>query len=147
MRLSLLFLTVIVLCASPNPGLSQGAASAQQAPAGDNAPLPCTGNIDVVRLSDIKPGMMLKFIEAVALQQAWYRKAGTADQIQVKRVTERDPVTKLFKISETQAVTSHIEPARREGDPPHDAGYDAFVALYKESSTIKIEYRTCIPSL
>lgn len=147
MRLSPLFLTVILLSAWPKPGHSQGAASAQPVPANANAPLPCTGNIDVIRLSDVKQGMMLKFIEAAALQQAWYRKAGTLDHIEVKRVAERDPATRLFRISETQAVTSHIEPARREGDPPHDAGYDAFVAMYKESSTIKIEYRVCIPSL
>ncbi|HEX9202018.1 MAG TPA: hypothetical protein VF865_20850 [Acidobacteriaceae bacterium] len=118
-------------------------ALAQQAPA-DYTPLPCSGNIEVVRLSDIKPGMMLKFFEAVATQQAWYKKAGTPDQIEIKRVVERDPATKLFKISQTQAVTSHIEPASRAKDPAHDAGYDAFVALYNESATIKVEYRTCV---
>jgi hypothetical protein len=30
-----------------------------------------------VRVSDIKPGMMQKFLEAVTAQEAWYKKAGT----------------------------------------------------------------------
>jgi hypothetical protein len=110
---------------------------------GDYAPLPCTTYVDVVRLSEIKPGMLAKFYQAVALQQAWYRKAGGPDTIEVRRVTQRDPVTREYKISETQIVTSHIEPALRK-EPVHDAGYDMFVGLFNESCTIKLEYRTCI---
>lgn len=125
------------------PEFAHGTAFAQQA-AADNEPLPCTTNVDVVRLSEIKPGKLPKFFEAVALQQAWYRKGGGNDTIEIKRVTQRDPDTKEFKISETQIVTSHIEPALRK-DPAHDADYDAFVALFRESSTIKFEYRTCVP--
>jgi hypothetical protein len=97
----------------------------------------------MVRLSEIKPGMLPKFFEAVALQQAWYRKDGQPDTVEIKRVTQRDPATREYKISETQAVTSHIEPALRK-EPAHDAGYDAFVALFNESCTIKFEYRTCM---
>lgn len=115
----------------------------QQTPAND-VPLPCTGNIEVMRLSDIKPGMMLKFFQAVALQQAWYKKAGTTDQIEIKRVVEFDSATKSYVISPTQAVTSHIEPVVRGRDLPHDADYDQFVALYKDSASIKTEFRTCI---
>src|SRR5437868_1733309 len=107
------------------------------------APLPCTGNIEVVRLSDIKQGTMLQFFEAVALQQAWYKKMGTTDQIEIKRVVEWDTNSKAYLISETQAVTSHLEPAVRGKELPHDPDYEKFVALYKESSAIKSEYRTC----
>jgi hypothetical protein len=106
--------------------------------------LPCTGNIEVVRLSDVKPGMMLKFFEAVALQQAWYRKSGTTDQIEIKRVVEYDAASKSFLISGSQVVTTHIEPAVRNKDLPHDADYDQFVALFKDSATIKSEFRTCL---
>jgi hypothetical protein len=125
--------------------LAPADALAQQ-PTGDYKPLPCTTYVDVVRLSEIKPGMLPKFFQAVALQQAWYRKAGGLDTVEIKRVTQRDPVTREYRISETQIVTSHIEPALRK-EPAHDAAYDAFVALFNESCTIKLEYRTCINHL
>ena len=120
-------------------------ALAQQA-AADNEPLPCTTNVDVVRLSELKPGKLPVFYEAVALQQAWYRKSGGNDTIEIKRVTQRDPASRVYRISGTQIVTSHIEPALRK-EPTHDAAYDAFVALFNESCTIKFEYRTCITRL
>jgi hypothetical protein len=72
--------------------------------------------------------MMQKFLEAVAAQQAWYKKAGTSDQITVMRIIDRNPDTKVSTYSETQAITTHTHgPA---SPPPHDAGYDAFAALY-----------------
>ena len=135
-------IAIAVLFAPCIPQFAPAFAVAQQA-ASDNEPLPCSTNVDVVRLSEIKPGKMPKFFEAVALQQAWYRKSGGNDTIQIKRVTQKDPATGLYKISETQVVTSHIEPAVRK-QPVHDADYDEFVALFNESCTIKFEYRTCI---
>jgi hypothetical protein len=104
----------------------------------------CNGNYNHVRISEIKPGMMQKFLDAVAAHQAWYKNAGTPDQITVMRIIERNPDTKATSYSETQVMTFHIEPADRTQGPPHDAAYDAFVALYKESSTIKSEYVTCM---
>ena len=142
MRTHLRLLVLAFMLASLTPTLNT-TAFAQQTPEHE-APLPCTGNIEVVRLSDIKPGMMLKFFEAVALQQAWYKKMGTTDQIEIKRVVEFDTASKAYMISETQAVTSHLEPAVRSKVLPHDPDYDKFVALYQESSTIKTEYRTCV---
>ena len=142
MRVFRSLLTIAVLFAPLMPMLAPVHAIAQQA-AGDYEPLPCTTYVDVVRLSEIKPGMLAKFYQAVALQQAWYRKAGAPDVIEVRRVTQRDPATREFKISQTQIVTSHIEPALRK-EPAHDAAYDEFVAVFNESSTIKFEYRTCI---
>ena len=87
--------------------------------------------------------MMQKFLQAVTAQQAWYKTAGTPDQISVMRIMTQDSTTKAWSTSETEAITTHIEPARPNG-PAHDAGYDAFVALFKESSTIKSEYVTCM---
>ena len=104
----------------------------------------CNGNYNVVRISEIKPGMMQKFLDAVAAHQAWYKKAGTPDQITVMRLIDRNSDTKVSSYSETQVMTFHVEPADRTQGPPHDAGYDAFVTLYKESSTIKSEYLTCM---
>lgn len=102
--------------------------------------------MNIVRVSEIKPGMMAKFMEAVAAQQAWYTSKGTPDKIEAMRVMEQAAGTKTWSFSETQAVTNHIEPAIRPGGkgPAHDAGYDAFVALFRDSSTIKSEYVTCV---
>jgi hypothetical protein len=120
--------------------LSSSPAAAQQ-PA---TRVTCNGNYNHVRISQIKPGMMQKFLDAVAAHQAWYKNAGTPDQITVMRIIDRNPATKATSYSETQAMTFHIEPANRTQDPPHDAAYDAFVALYKETSIITSDYVTCM---
>lgn len=138
MRLAL----VLVAFASLTFGLTPTSAVAQTAPA-TRPPIPCTGNLNIVRVSEIKPGMMQKFLQAVTAQQAWYKTAGTPDRISVMRIMTQDSTTKAWSTSETEAITTHIEPARANG-PAHDAGYDAFVALFKESSTIKSEYVTCM---
>ena len=117
-----------------------------QAPAAPSPLPPCDGNLNIVRTSEIKPGMMARFAEAVAGQQAWYKAAGTPDQIMLLKVLVRDETTKAWSYSDTQALTFHIEPDKRAKPlPPHDAAWDAFVALYKESSTIKSESFTCMP--
>ena len=126
------FLSPFVLSSTP--------AAAQQ----PTTRLACDGTYNIVRVSEIKPGMIQKFLEAVAAQQAWYKKAGTPDQITIMRIIDRNPDTKVASYSETQAITSHTRPGDSSAPPPHDAGYDAFVALYKDSSTIKYEYFTCM---
>lgn len=120
------------------------ATASAQAPAA--VPPLCTGMMNIVRVSEIKPGMMAKFMQAVAAQQAWYTSKGTPDKIDVMRVMEQNPASKAYAFSETTALTSHIEPAVRPGGkgPEHDAGYAAFVALFRDSSTIKNEYVTCV---
>jgi len=98
--------------------------------------------VNIVRVSDIKPGMMQKFMDAVAAQAAWYKGAGAPDKIELLHLMVQDPATKAWSISQTKALTNHIVPAGRKG-PAHDAGYDAFVAMFKDSSTITSEYLTC----
>ena len=141
MRSLRLLLAILAISAVLTP-LGSKQAAAQQAPAA--APL-CTGMMNIVRVSEIKPGMMSKFMEAVAAQQAWYTSKGTPDKIDVMRLMEQD-ATKKWSFSETQVLTNHIEPAIRPSGkgPAHDAGYDAFVALFRESSTIKSEYVSCV---
>jgi hypothetical protein len=60
------------------------------------------------------------------------------------RIMDQDPTSKAYTVSETQAITTHIMPAGRTNGPAHDAGYDAFVTMFKDSSTIKTAYLTCI---
>jgi hypothetical protein len=143
MHVKHLLLALTVFSASLSPAFCPTPAAAQQAPA-PSAPLPCTGNVNIVRVSEIKPGMMSKFLQAAAAQQDWYKNAGTPDKIHVMRVMEQDPTTKAYTLSETQALTTHSMPATRAKDPAHDAGFDAFVTLFKDSSTIKTTYMTCV---
>jgi hypothetical protein len=111
------------------------------------APPPCDGSYNIVRISDIKPGMYQKFTEAVAAQAAWYKAGGAPDLIVMLRVIDRDAAAGTMKYSETEALTSHISPATPGPRVPHDAAYDAFVALFRASSTIKSEVFTCMPKM
>jgi hypothetical protein len=138
MRLSRLLLALTVLSASLTPALAPRPAFAQ-APA-----MPCTGSANIVRISDIKPGMMQQFLAAVAAQAAWYKKAGLPDQIGVMRILNQDPTSKGYTLSDTQAITTHLVPFGGNARPPQDAGWDAFVKMFSDSSTIKTQYLTCM---
>src|SRR5271154_4559196 len=93
--------------------LSSTPSAAQQAPA--RPPMPaCNGNYNIVRVSEIKPGMMDKFLQAVASQKAWYASKGSPDTISVERVIDM----KAGTYSTTQAITNHIQPPGTKG-PTH----------------------------
>jgi hypothetical protein len=139
MRLTHSFLAVAVFSLSLTPALCPAPAAAQQGPAA----VPCTGTVNIIRVSDIKPGMMDQFMAAVAAQAAWYKKVGTTDQIQVLSILDRDPAAKAWSSLPTEVITFHILQAGRP-DPAHDAGYDAFVKMFNDVSTIKTTYITCL---
>jgi hypothetical protein len=124
-------------------------AQAPSAPASSaSTPLACDGSYNVVRISEIKPGKMSTFMKAVAGHQAWYAAAGAPDKIVAMRVINRDPATKVQSYSETQMVTTHVEPVKRDHPlPPEADSYKAFVDLYKQSSTITAQYNTCMPAM
>jgi|SwirhisoilCB3_FD_contig_31_13934148_length_607_multi_3_in_0_out_0_2 hypothetical protein len=103
--------------------------------------VPCPGHVNLVRISNIPPGMMDKFMQAVQAQKAWYKGHGMSDQIEVMRVLVQDPATKAWKYSDTQAITTHIQSG--PGQPKHDAAWDAFVAKFAASSKIEKTYVTC----
>jgi hypothetical protein len=137
------FLALAVFATTLSPALCASPALAQQAPA-VRAPMPCSGSVNLVRLSEVKPGMMDKFLKAVAAQQAWYKNAGMPDAIGAMRIMEQDATTRAWTTSETQAITTHIIPAGGARGPAHDAAWDAFVAMFSDSSSIKTTYTTCI---
>ena len=62
------------------------------------------------------------------------------------RILDRDPSTKAYTLSQAQAITTHVEPANGKA-PAHDAGFDAFVAQFSASSTIKTQYLTCMEGM
>jgi hypothetical protein len=100
---------------------------------------PCAGTPEILRVSTIKPGKMDKFVEAVAAQTAWYKKHGTTDEIALIRVLD----TKTGAFSTTEAITTHTEPVGEEDKRKSDAGFDAFVALFRESSDVKQQFFGC----
>ncbi len=125
------------------------ALAALQIPAAfaQNAMPACDGDIDVVRVSTIKPGAIQGFMAAVAAHKAWYRSHGFKDNVIVaSRVLVRDEATKTFKYSDAQVVTHHLR-APRVDDKAHDAAWDAYVKQYRDTSDIKDQYITCLPKL
>ena len=98
----------------------------------------CEGGYNIVRVSTVNPGMMDKFSAAVAAQKAWYKKVGAPDEIVMLRVMD----TNTAAFSTTQALTMH-KGATGTANAPHDADYDAFVALFKASSAITSQYVAC----
>jgi hypothetical protein len=106
----------------------------------------CDGDIAVVRVSTIKPGGMDGFMAAVAAHKAWYRNHGFTDNVIVaSRVILRDEKTGAMKYSDTEVVTYHLRPPKREGKT--DAAWDAYVKQYRDTSDIKNQYLTCMPKL
>jgi hypothetical protein len=101
----------------------------------------CDGNMAVVRVSEIKPDSMNKFIAAVAAQKDWYATHSLPDKIFATKILDRASST----YSTTEAMTYHFYGSGTPSEPKHDAGFDAFVKLFSEASTIKATYLTCIP--
>ena len=146
MRISLL-IALAVLYAAPTVRVSAqsapaGAATTHAAPA-----MPaCDGVYNVVRLSEITPGgSMGKFMAAVAAHQDWYAKHGYPDVIFATRILDRDPKSGAFSYSDKQVLTYHYS---KSAVPPaaHDAAWDAYVKMYRDTSTIKSTYVTCVPA-
>lgn len=71
--------------------------------------------------------------------------AGLEDRIGVLRIMVQDPNTGAYTVSDSEAITTHIlATAPPTGPRPDQAGWDAFVALYAESSVIKNQFMTCM---
>ena len=126
---SCLIACVLLTSAAPSP------AAALQRP----APPACAGVIDIVRVSTVKPGKMDTFLKAVEAQTAWYKQQGTTDEISVIRLVD----TKTGGYSDTEVMTSHTEPDGQEGKRAPNAGYEAFVALFRASSDIQQQFIGC----
>ena len=121
-------------------------AFAQQKP---NALPACNGDVAIVRVSEIKPGGMKGFMDAVAAHKAWYRANGVTDNVIVaSRVIVKDEATGAMKYSDTEVITYHIRPPASDRTPHRgDAAWNAYVKQYKDTSDIKNEYLTCLPKL
>jgi hypothetical protein len=138
MRLMLNLIACATLCLS-------AAAQTPAAPKSAPAPPPCDGVVVVVRLSEIKPGGSIdKFLAAAAAQQDWYRAHGVTDnQIVTARIVAHDLDNDAYAYSDKEVISYHINPPT--ANLARDAGFDAFVKLFQETSIIKESYTTCMP--
>jgi hypothetical protein len=106
----------------------------------------CDGVYNIIRLSEITPGGSLeKFMAATAAHKAWYASHGYPDVIFAARILVRDPKTGAFSYSDKQVLSYHYT---KSAVPPasHDAAWDAYVKMYRETSTIKSTYVNCVPA-
>ncbi|RXH57428.1 hypothetical protein [Granulicella sibirica] len=107
------------------------------------ASISCDGTPAAVRVSEIKPGMMADFLKAVDAHRAWYRAHGfTANQIYASRVYDQGPNAPF---SETEVLTFHVNPPTASRPVEQDDAYKAFVKMYRDTSSLKNEYRICMP--
>ena len=124
--------------------VSAGSASAQTMPA-------CTGDIAIVRVSQVKPtSSVAAFMKAQEAHIAWYRKNGFTDnQIYSSPVIVTDPKTKTSKNSDTEIMSFHVRPPSGPNGmsvaSKDQAAWDAYVKMYRDSSDLKAEYMACLP--
>lgn len=102
----------------------------------------CPGGYQIIRTSTVKPGQLDTFLKAARDQQAWYTAKGLPDRILVGRVMERQPGAPM---SATTVMTIHTGMPDLSGAPQAgDAGWDAFVAEYRQSADMADERFVCV---
>jgi hypothetical protein len=108
-----------------------------QAPAPTMAPR-CAGEVQVVRVSKLKPGASVAdFEKAVAQHMAWYRSHGfTQNEQRIGRVMTPQG------LSEDTVMTVHVNAPGVPRDK-RDAGWEAFVAAYRAISDVTSENLVC----
>ncbi|MGF7148154.1 hypothetical protein FHS96_001763 [Sphingomonas zeicaulis] len=111
--------------------LAQGAAPGAACPAGTR--------YATVRHSLIMPGKLAVFEKAVAAHNAWYAGKKNATTTRVMRLVEKGALVE----SEAATITLYADAPM----PERDAAFQAFTALYRDSTTIKDELRGCLPAL
>jgi hypothetical protein len=118
--------------------VAASAASAQSLP-------PCSGKYELVRTDTIKPGKLDEFKEAVRDNQAWYKAHGMKDRVLLGQVVNMQGGSAAF--ADDTALTIHTDIDPNGPDPAHDAAYGAFVAKYKDSSTITNTMMLCVSDI
>ena len=117
--------------------VAASAASAQSMPA-------CSGSFEIIRTDAINPGKMDEFKEAVRDNQAWYKAHGMKDRVLLGQVLNMQGPNGSAAYASDAALTVHTGIDPNADDPAHDAAYGAFVAKYKDSSTIKSMTMACV---
>ncbi|GGE93876.1 hypothetical protein [Sphingomonas prati] len=122
--------------------------AAAQTPAMLGAPLPCAGHYATIRYSEIKPGMMSVFQQAVRDHNAFWAAHRVPTWVKAVQVIEWDPATGQPRYSDKAmlTITSYADP-EAQSRAPHDASYEKFVGKYQQSSTVRSTERVCLPDL
>lgn len=117
--------------------LAASGALAQTASPG--AACPAGTRYGTIRHNLIKPGKLAVFEKAVAAHNAWYVGKKNATTTRVMRLIDKGALLQ----SEAATITLYADAPM----PARDGGFEAFTALYRESTTIKDEMRGCLPAL
>jgi hypothetical protein len=120
--------------------VAASAASAQ-------ALLPCSGGYEIIRTDTINPGKFDEFKDAVRGNQAWYTAHGMKDKVLLGQVVNMQGPNGSATFATDTALTVHTGIDPNADDPAHDAAYGAFVAKYKDSSTIKSTAMVCVSDI
>jgi hypothetical protein len=118
------------------------AVSASSAFAQDSAPPACSGNYEIIRTDTIKPGKLDEFLKAVHDHQAWYTAHGFKDRVLVGRIWSPDHGADGF--SGATAMTIHTDMTSTQMPRDRDAGWDAYVAEYRDSSDVAATAIVCV---
>lgn len=120
--------------------LAAGAASGQALPQ-------CNGKFELVRTDTIKPDKLEEFKQAVRDNQAWYKAHGMKDRVLLGQVVNMHGPNGSAAYQSDTALTVHTDMDPDGPDPEHDAAYSAFVAKYKDSSTITSTQMLCVSDI
>ncbi|MEI9963732.1 MAG: hypothetical protein WDM92_02575 [Caulobacteraceae bacterium] len=107
-------------------------------------PPPCDGRYATLRLSAVNAGKWAEFEKAVHDQAAWYAARRLTAYPKMVRILHADPSVAGY--ADDEAVTITVHPDITETIQP-DADWNAFVAEFRDSSTIKEERQVCLPDL
>ncbi|AHE53327.1 hypothetical protein NX02_08015 [Sphingomonas sanxanigenens DSM 19645 = NX02] len=107
--------------------------------AAPGAACPAGTRYGTIRHSLIKPGKLAVFEKAVAAHNAWYVDKKNATRTRLMRLVDK----RALMESEAATITLYADTPM----PERDAAFEAFTALYRDSSTLKDEMRGCLPAL
>ena len=103
---------------------------------------PCPGQVATIRVNAIKPGKAALAAEAVRDHQAWYakRKLGTT----IERLTVVRSGTGGAATADADRFVTITRQAGGGQRPADDAEWNAFVAKYREATTVISDVRVCM---
>ena len=108
------------------------------------APETCPGGYQIVRTSIVKPGQMTTFLKAARDQQAWYAAKNLPDRILVGRVLERQTAAPPTSDKTVMTVHTGMTDLRSAPHDAGDAGWNGFVAEYRQSADMVDERFVCM---
>lgn len=130
-------LAVAMLVAAP---FATSGALAQAPRPNPGSACPAGTRYATIRHNLVKPGQWAVFEGAVAAHNAWYVAHGNKTTTKLSRVIALGSGAPSLSTTEAVTITAYANGLQ----PAHDAGYDAFTAKYRASSSQKDEARVCL---